>query len=243
MTGLPPGTFTLDTNSSSQRRKAGGSTFQLNLSALMPPLNMEQGEFSPANQLPGLTEDFLLDSMSRPALSNFGGGQSRSGDSRASTAYASRHQAAEQRRRTRINERLEALRKLVPHAERSNTACFLEEVIKYILQLRDRNEKLEAALLSAKEGDADTGCAAEPASQAAAAQPRSAQRKSHKPRAEDSTPPALSSTLLQGSHGGHDSQGNTVQVCGGAEGHKSPQQQQQGGDDSAEGRAFPSPSH
>lgn len=35
-----------------------------------------------------------------------GGGRTRSGgDSRSSSAYASRHQAAEQRRRTRINER------------------------------------------------------------------------------------------------------------------------------------------
>jgi len=34
------------------------------------------------------------------------GGRTRSGgDSRSSSAYASRHQAAEQRRRTRINER------------------------------------------------------------------------------------------------------------------------------------------
>jgi hypothetical protein len=37
---------------------------------------------------------------------NRGGGRTRSGgDSRSSSAYASRHQAAEQRRRTRINER------------------------------------------------------------------------------------------------------------------------------------------
>ena len=49
--------------------------------------------------------------------------------SQSSTAHASRHQAAEQRRRTRINERLELLRRMVPHSERSNTAVFLEEVI------------------------------------------------------------------------------------------------------------------
>lgn len=33
------------------------------------------------------------------------GGRTRSGDSRSSSAYASRHQQAEARRRTRINER------------------------------------------------------------------------------------------------------------------------------------------
>lgn len=75
-----------------------------------------------------------------------GGKPTRSSDSRSSSAYASRHQAAEQRRRTRINERLELLRKMVPHAERANTACFLEEVIKYIDSLKRRTVELEAAL-------------------------------------------------------------------------------------------------
>ncbi|GLC43663.1 hypothetical protein PLESTB_000406000 [Pleodorina starrii] len=76
-------------------------------------------------------------------------GKTRSSDSRSSSAYASRHQAAEQRRRTRINERLELLRKLVPHAERANTACFLEEVIKYIEALKRRTLELESALEAA----------------------------------------------------------------------------------------------
>lgn len=39
--------------------------------------------------------------------------------------------------------RLDLLRKIVPHAERANTACFLEEVIKYIDSLKRRNEDLE----------------------------------------------------------------------------------------------------
>ncbi|KAG2447488.1 hypothetical protein HYH02_007415 [Chlamydomonas schloesseri] len=73
-------------------------------------------------------------------------GKTKSSDSRSSSAYASRHQAAEQRRRTRINERLELLRKLVPHAERANTACFLEEVIKYIEALKARTLELESQL-------------------------------------------------------------------------------------------------
>lgn len=40
--------------------------------------------------------------------------------------------------------RLELLRKLVPHAERANTACFLEEVIKYIEALKARTLDLES---------------------------------------------------------------------------------------------------
>ena len=39
------------------------------------------------------------------AAASRGGGRSRSGDSKSTSNYASRHQAAEQRRRTRINER------------------------------------------------------------------------------------------------------------------------------------------
>lgn len=73
-------------------------------------------------------------------------GKTRSSDSRSSSAYASRHQAAEQRRRTRINDRLELLRKMVPHAERANTACFLEEVIRYIDSLKRRTAELEKAI-------------------------------------------------------------------------------------------------
>lgn len=45
--------------------------------------------------------------------------------------------------------RLELLRKLVPHAERANTACFLEEVIKYIESLKARTMELETLLEAA----------------------------------------------------------------------------------------------
>ncbi|GBF97721.1 hypothetical protein Rsub_10885 [Raphidocelis subcapitata] len=84
-----------------------------------------------------------------------GGGRARSGNSQSSQ-YASRHQAAEQRRRTRINERLETLRGMVPHAQRANTASFLEEVIKFIEQLQRRNCELEQAISDA------TGAASPP---------------------------------------------------------------------------------
>ncbi|MEW5298819.1 MAG: hypothetical protein WDW36_001901 [Sanguina aurantia] len=76
---------------------------------------------------------------------------------KSSTAYATRHQAAEQRRRTRINERLELLRKIVPHTERANTASFLEEVIKYIDGLKRRTVDLEAALSSSKNARLSAG--------------------------------------------------------------------------------------
>eukprot|EP00879_Flechtneria_rotunda_P002585 GHRR01002784.1.p1 GENE.GHRR01002784.1~~GHRR01002784.1.p1 ORF type:complete len:389 (+),score=137.69 GHRR01002784.1:334-1500(+) len=61
-----------------------------------------------------------------------------------------KHRAAEQRRRERINERLAALRELVPHDQRSNTATFLEGVISYIQSLQQSNSVLEAELAAVK---------------------------------------------------------------------------------------------
>ncbi|GAX78548.1 hypothetical protein CEUSTIGMA_g5988.t1 [Chlamydomonas eustigma] len=72
--------------------------------------------------------------------------------SRSTSSHASRHQAAEQRRRTRINERLDMLRKMVPHTERSNTAVFLEELINYINLLKMRMSELESTVQSLKSG-------------------------------------------------------------------------------------------
>ncbi|GAX78549.1 hypothetical protein CEUSTIGMA_g5989.t1 [Chlamydomonas eustigma] len=68
-----------------------------------------------------------------------------------SSLQAHKHQAAEQRRRNRINERLEVLRKMVPHSERANTAAFLDELIGYINLLRERTENLENSVQSIKE--------------------------------------------------------------------------------------------
>jgi Helix-loop-helix DNA-binding domain len=53
---------------------------------------------------------------------------------------------AEARRRSRINERLDALRKLVPHTERANTAAFLEDVVRYIQRVQHRVLELELKL-------------------------------------------------------------------------------------------------
>ena len=73
---------------------------------------------------------------------------SRSTDtqSRGTDSYASRHQQAEARRRLRINERLDALRRIVPHTERANTTAFLEEVVRYVQTLQRRVMELELRL-------------------------------------------------------------------------------------------------
>lgn len=53
---------------------------------------------------------------------------------------------AEARRRSRINERLDALRRIVPHTERANTAVFLEDVVRYVQTLQQRVFELESKL-------------------------------------------------------------------------------------------------
>ena len=52
------------------------------------------------------------------------GGQSKSGDITSSSAFASRHQAAEQRRRTRINDRCANKFELRPLQSRVPGTCF-----------------------------------------------------------------------------------------------------------------------
>jgi hypothetical protein len=86
---------------------------------------------------PGAGDADNSNSRARPA---------RSADRGASTSYANRHQQAEARRRSRINERLDALRRIVPHTERANTASFLEDVVRYVQRLQRLVGELEAKL-------------------------------------------------------------------------------------------------
>ncbi|CAN6280126.1 unnamed protein product [Urochloa humidicola] len=58
----------------------------------------------------------------------------------------SKHSATEQRRRTKINDRLEILRELLPHGDQKrDKASFLLEVIEYIRFLQEKVQKYESA--------------------------------------------------------------------------------------------------
>ena len=145
------------------------------------------GQYLPQGGLQDLQQFTGGGGDSQAASGSRGKGKSSQSD-KASSAYASRHQAAEQRRRNRINERcaswspwpprdtalrsiqrsippsprylprqppphcqvavcrLDKLRSVVPHAERANTASFLEEVIKYVTALQSRVRDLEAVV-------------------------------------------------------------------------------------------------
>ncbi|KAK3158973.1 hypothetical protein QOZ80_2AG0144100 [Eleusine coracana subsp. coracana] len=57
----------------------------------------------------------------------------------------SKHSATEQRRRTKINDRLEILRELLPHGDQKrDKASFLLEVIEYIKFLQEKVQKYES---------------------------------------------------------------------------------------------------
>ncbi|GJP50137.1 hypothetical protein CLOM_g9275 [Closterium sp. NIES-68] len=56
---------------------------------------------------------------------------------------AAKHMEAEQRRRARISDSIDALKRLVPHQGRTNTAAFLAEVYDYIESLHSRIRRIE----------------------------------------------------------------------------------------------------
>ncbi|CAM0944434.1 unnamed protein product [Alopecurus aequalis] len=59
----------------------------------------------------------------------------------------SKHSATEQRRRTKINDRLDVLRDLLPNCnQKRDKASFLLEVIEYIRHLQDKCQKYESAI-------------------------------------------------------------------------------------------------
>ncbi|XP_061986204.1 transcription factor BIM2-like [Populus nigra] len=60
------------------------------------------------------------------------------------TAIRSKHSVTEQRRRSKINERFQILRDLIPHSDQKrDTASFLLEVIEYVQHLQEKVQKYE----------------------------------------------------------------------------------------------------
>ncbi|KAJ8774662.1 hypothetical protein K2173_017108 [Erythroxylum novogranatense] len=60
-------------------------------------------------------------------------------------AIRSKHSVTEQRRRSKINERFQILRELIPHGDQKrDTASFLLEVIKYVQYLQEKVQKYES---------------------------------------------------------------------------------------------------
>lgn len=64
-------------------------------------------------------------------------------------AIRSKHSVTEQRRRSKINERFQTLRDLIPHTDQKrDTASFLSEVIQYVQYLQETVQKYEGSYQS-----------------------------------------------------------------------------------------------
>lgn len=90
-------------------------------------------------------QDSGIDKRSRGSRAE-GRSSGSSGDQEPNSPR-SKHSATEQRRRTKINDRLDVLRELLPNCnQKRDKASFLLEVIEYIRHLQERCHKYESAV-------------------------------------------------------------------------------------------------
>lgn len=68
-----------------------------------------------------------------------------SGNNDKANAMRSKHSVTEQRRRSKINERFQILRELIPGDQKKDTASFLLEVIEYVQLLQEKVQKYEGS--------------------------------------------------------------------------------------------------
>lgn len=89
-------------------------------------------------------EDFGAKKDSTSSQNNPKGVDGRSSDK--ANAMRSKHSVTEQRRRSKINERFQILRELIPHSDQKrDTASFLLEVIQYVQYLQEKVQKYEGS--------------------------------------------------------------------------------------------------
>ncbi|XP_047077876.1 transcription factor BIM2-like [Lolium rigidum] len=90
-------------------------------------------------------QDSGIDKRSRASRAE--GRSSGSSADQEPNSPRSKHSATEQRRRTKINDRLDVLRELLPNCnQKRDKASFLLEVIEYIRHLQERCHKYESAV-------------------------------------------------------------------------------------------------
>ncbi|KAL6995008.1 hypothetical protein U1Q18_005142 [Sarracenia purpurea var. burkii] len=95
-------------------------------------------------------EEFVLKKESSPNFKDdltakVGDGGGKSNEQKPNTPR-SKHSATEQRRRSKINDRFQKLRELIPHSDQKrDKASFLLEVIEYIQYLQEKVHKYEGS--------------------------------------------------------------------------------------------------
>ncbi|GLT34562.1 hypothetical protein SLA2020_090710 [Shorea laevis] len=99
--------------------------------------NQQEGEFEEEKQGP---------SSNVTTVSNSANKDGKNSDK--ANAIRSKHSVTEQRRRSKINERFQMLRELVPNTDQKrDTASFLLEVIEYVQYLQEKVQKYEGSYL------------------------------------------------------------------------------------------------
>lgn len=83
----------------------------------------------------------------KEAASNITNSNAKDGkNSDKASVIRSKHSVTEQRRRSKINERFQILREIIPHSDQKrDTASFLLEVIEYVQYLQEKVQKYEVS--------------------------------------------------------------------------------------------------
>ncbi|KAG8072222.1 hypothetical protein GUJ93_ZPchr0006g45830 [Zizania palustris] len=145
------GTFSIRQASGTPSREEAGSHGVVS-GAFAPVLHgarmenaHETGSGSRAHRAPPtMLQDSATDQRSIAARGE--GRSSASSADQGPSTPRSKHSATEQRRRTKINDRLEILRQLLPQCDQKrDKASFLSEVIEYIRFLQEKVQKYEAS--------------------------------------------------------------------------------------------------
>ncbi|CAI9096404.1 OLC1v1032548C1 [Oldenlandia corymbosa var. corymbosa] len=89
-------------------------------------------------------DEFAAKKDTPPSNNNSKGVDGKNNDK--ANAMRSKHSVTEQRRRSKINERFQILRELIPHSDQKrDTASFLLEVIQYVQYLQEKVQKYEGS--------------------------------------------------------------------------------------------------
>ncbi|XP_039024803.1 transcription factor BIM2-like isoform X2 [Hibiscus syriacus] len=99
----------------------------------------EEEEFGSKNQGPSFNQTMSLNTINNNTNKD-------GNNSDKANAIRSKHSVTEQRRRSKINERFQLLRNLIPNPDQKrDTASFLLEVIEYVQYLQEKVKKYEGS--------------------------------------------------------------------------------------------------
>ncbi|PSS08019.1 Transcription factor like [Actinidia chinensis var. chinensis] len=144
-------------NTMTTNHRNATTTFN-SLSSSQPPMSQKNQTFMDMLKSAKVThdedddeeEDFVLKKETSPYLRSdltvkVGGVGGKINDQKPNTPR-SKHSATEQRRRSKINDRFQMLRELIPHGDQKrDKASFLLEVIEYIQYLQEKVHKYEGS--------------------------------------------------------------------------------------------------